>query len=623
MHGFDDFLNKFQISETHFILAIFALQQFQFNSFQSGEPNIISIGIPIANRTSIYSSTIGYFVNPHAIPILLPSSNDSFHDFCAQIRDTVLEILSHSSVPFELVVRQLKPKREKNKSPIFQQMLIFEDLRNPKSFNHFKVEEIDSNEAKLDQTWRIKRIENDKLEIHVEFIKDLFKEETITKSIESFKMFTMKALEEKIVKIDDFFEDSISAPEELIENLWKEILEVDKIEKNANFFEEGGHSLLAARLTSLINNKLGIKASINLLFEYQTLKEYIEAIKMLQMNYNAQKQNIETRRKVFNETEFQPVNPLQIPLLELLRKATEANNVSLLKAYVNQIYIQCPNGVKSDEIKIVLEQLMQRHPVLKTKFGYKKNDNLTIFEYHQQINDLEYCKRFILPSSKFKLMNIFEDSVFRAFFDETKDILMLEISHLVSDGHSMNVLAKDLFALFTNQQHLLPSLTVNYQTFNDIFFDSAKQQTKEQLEFWSKMFHNNIYSQIETDLIEKDFDYSSGIISKTFVNANSTLAQAVKAYQCSPLTLILYSFAFRFREKLQDFNSSLKIAFCKDMRPSEEYYNCIGFFVNTLIIPIAKTDKIYDIEQKVKNSQKFSWITCWIILQKLMHRMKN
>uniref|UniRef100_A0AC34F390 Carrier domain-containing protein n=1 Tax=Panagrolaimus sp. ES5 TaxID=591445 RepID=A0AC34F390_9BILA len=605
--GIDDFLSRFQISETHFVLAIFALQQFG-NKFQSNTDNNISIGLPFANRTSTFSSTIGYFVNAHAIPILLPSSTESFHDFCIQIRDTVLEILSHSFVPFEIVVRQLKPKREKNKSPIFQQMIIFEDLRNPRSFNNFKVEEMDSKEAKLDQTWRIKRIQNDKLEIHVEFIEALFNEETIAKTVENFKAFTAKVLEGKIEKIGDFFDDPKTAPEEIIENLWKEILELDKIEKDANFFEEGGHSLLAARLTSMTNNKFGIKASINLLFEYQTLEEYIEAIKMLLINDNDKKQDI-LIEKILRENQFTqkfPANPLQIPLLELIRKATEAANVSLLEAYINQIHIQCPNGIKIDKIKNLLEQLMERHTVLRTKFGYKKIDGSTIFEYHQEINDLEYCRKFLFPSSKLTTMNIFNDSVFRAFFNE--GILTLEISHLISDGHSMNILVKDLSTLFSNKP--LPFLSANYQHFNQIFYENAHQLKKEQKEFWSKMFqHENNYSQIETDFIEKDFDYSSGTISKTFLNANSNLAESVKSYHCNPLTLILYSFAFRFREKLQNFNAPLRIAFCKDMRPSEDYYNCIGFFINTLIIPIEISDTIFDIDQKIKNAQKYSWIT--------------
>uniref|UniRef100_A0A914Q302 Carrier domain-containing protein n=1 Tax=Panagrolaimus davidi TaxID=227884 RepID=A0A914Q302_9BILA len=274
INGFDEFLNKFQISETHFVLAIFAIHQFS-NSLSTE----ISIGLSFANRTTTFLSTVGYFVNAHAISILRPSPTDSFQDFVIQIKETVLEILSHSSTPFELVVRQLKPKREKNKSPIFQQMIIFEDLRNPKLSENIEITELDSIEAKLDQTWRIKRTGNGKFEIHVEFIQDLFKEETIAKSVESFKMLSRKTLESKIVRISDFFENEI--PKTIIENFWKEILEIDKIEENSNFFEEGGHSLLAARLTSMINSKLGIKVSLNLLFEHQTLKEYTDAIEKL------------------------------------------------------------------------------------------------------------------------------------------------------------------------------------------------------------------------------------------------------------------------------------------------------------------------------------------------------
>jgi thioesterase domain-containing protein/acyl carrier protein len=67
--------------------------------------------------------------------------------------------------------------------------------------------------------------------------------------------------------------------EKLISKIWCESLKKEKIDLNADFFEIGGHSLLAVKVLSQIEKELDKKFPLNIIFKYPRiadLSEYIE-----------------------------------------------------------------------------------------------------------------------------------------------------------------------------------------------------------------------------------------------------------------------------------------------------------------------------------------------------------
>jgi hypothetical protein len=59
--------------------------------------------------------------------------------------------------------------------------------------------------------------------------------------------------------------------EESLAALWRELLKVDRVGANDNFFLLGGHSMLAAQLRARIHQSLGVELPLGAIFEDQTL----------------------------------------------------------------------------------------------------------------------------------------------------------------------------------------------------------------------------------------------------------------------------------------------------------------------------------------------------------------
>jgi amino acid adenylation domain-containing protein len=85
----------------------------------SGQQDIL-VGSPTAGRNRAeFESLVGYFLNPVVFRGRL-QPGISFREFLDQVRQTVLDGLTHQDFPFPLLVERLQPPRDPSRSPVFQ-----------------------------------------------------------------------------------------------------------------------------------------------------------------------------------------------------------------------------------------------------------------------------------------------------------------------------------------------------------------------------------------------------------------------------------------------------------------------------------------------------------------------
>ncbi|MDB6063058.1 MAG: putative peptide synthetase protein [Verrucomicrobiaceae bacterium] len=95
----------------------------------SGQRDII-VGTPISGRNfTEINDLIGFFVNALTLRDQLEPAQ-SFVEFLQQVKQTCLNGFAHQEVPFEQLVEKLNPLRDSSRSPIFQVMLMYQDISN-------------------------------------------------------------------------------------------------------------------------------------------------------------------------------------------------------------------------------------------------------------------------------------------------------------------------------------------------------------------------------------------------------------------------------------------------------------------------------------------------------------
>ncbi|HEX8189187.1 MAG TPA: amino acid adenylation domain-containing protein [Pyrinomonadaceae bacterium] len=74
------------------------------------------------------------------------------------------------------------------------------------------------------------------------------------------------------------YEGPRTGDEELLAGIWAEVLELPRVGIRDNFFEIGGHSLLALQIISRVEDAFGVKLPMREVFESPTVAEQVEAI---------------------------------------------------------------------------------------------------------------------------------------------------------------------------------------------------------------------------------------------------------------------------------------------------------------------------------------------------------
>jgi amino acid adenylation domain-containing protein len=100
-----------------------------------------------------------------------------------------------------------------------------------------------------------------------------------------------------------------TALEQVLAELWSEVLEVPAVGVRDNFFEIGGHSLLAMRLVSLVRDLLGVELPLRALFEAQSVEALAQALR-------AQRPDIEASARRLLEIAELPESAVEAMLRE-------------------------------------------------------------------------------------------------------------------------------------------------------------------------------------------------------------------------------------------------------------------------------------------------------------------
>ena len=174
--------------EENATLFMALLAAFQTLLFRYCAQPHLATGIPVAGRSSPeVQDLIGFFVNTLVLPADF-TGDPSFRQLLKQTRQRTLDALSHQDLPFELLVKELRPERTLAYTPLFQVMFAFQNAPRPElAFAGLAVSnfDVEIRTSMFDMTlfaWE----KPDGLLATLEYSTDLFDAETIERMLRQF-----------------------------------------------------------------------------------------------------------------------------------------------------------------------------------------------------------------------------------------------------------------------------------------------------------------------------------------------------------------------------------------------------------------------------------------------------
>ncbi|MDQ1355213.1 MAG: hypothetical protein QG657_5523, partial [Acidobacteriota bacterium] len=275
--------------------------------------------------------------------------------------------------------------------------------------------------------------------------------------------------------------------QERLVDIWSQVLGVEKesIGINADFFQLGGHSLNATMVISRIHKEFNVKVPLAEIFNSPTIKGLSEIIKGLEED---RFESIELSEK--KEYYFLSYAQKRIyTALQLQADSTSYNLATILRL---------TGELDCERLHDAFRQLIERHEALRTSFEIIGNEPIQkIHDKHDVEFTIEYRSSgegLTTLKNNIRAFNLTRAPLLRVLLSQTGNhefAMMMDISHLISDGISSMLMLKELMTLYNKQE--LPLLNIQYKDFSE--WESRLFRTgyiKKQEDFWIDVFKGEL-----------------------------------------------------------------------------------------------------------------------------------
>lgn len=377
------------------------------------------------------------------------------------------------------------------------------------------------------------------------------------------------------------------APQSVLEKalclLFEEVLSIEQVGADEDFFHLGGHSILATQLLLKIRQQFQANITISAIFENPTVEMLARKLEQQQVEDKPvmiQKQKLKRPQRIplsFNQRSLWFLHQLEGP--------SPTYNIPLVLTFKQKINVA--------KFKRAVQAVAKRHEILRTKYPAldgvpyqliveepvhfevvtvgKENEASTIEQATRYAFDLQHEIGF-----KVTIIN--------------EMIAVFVMHHISSDGWSLATLMDDLQTAY---EETLPPLPIQYadfslwqQNFLESKTDGVTLQDRELL-YWKKRLEG-IPDEIEllADRKRQPNPQAQGDVLKFVIPSelHQQLLQLAKDYNVTLYMILLGAFS-AMATKLgagEDIVVGSPVA----GREEEETFDLIGMFINTLVMRV-------------------------------------
>jgi acyl carrier protein len=280
-----------------------------------GEPDTV-VGVPVAGRSDPRTrDVLGFFVN--VLPLRADLAADPpFAELLRAVGAGAREAYAHQDVPFDQLVEGVRPPREPGRHPVYQTILNYrtydvagagweglEALHYPRPW---------SGGTAVDLTLIVEK-DGPALRVRAEYALDLFEPATVARWADELLALLAEIARDPARRVSHLIGRPLfDAPEtvrpevvrgELVRRpseaaraadaddrsetqarlcvLWEALLRTDRVGLDDEFYDLGGHSVLAIRLLNRVSESFAVDVPVEALFEDVTVRRLAERIDAL------------------------------------------------------------------------------------------------------------------------------------------------------------------------------------------------------------------------------------------------------------------------------------------------------------------------------------------------------
>jgi amino acid adenylation domain-containing protein/non-ribosomal peptide synthase protein (TIGR01720 family) len=282
--------------------------------------------------------------------------------------------------------------------------------------------------------------------------------------------------------------------EAMLHELWIELLGIENIDANDNFFHIGGHSLLSIKLISRVNKIFSRNFRITVIFENPTIRSLAKYIEDNNFESNLSQGALTPQRR-----------DSKIPLSFAQQRLWIMYQLSPDVALYNMpSCFKLSGNVNEEALEKTINKILNRHAILRVCIieedgipyqVIKSKKQFCLADNSIQLSDCEVSNYIA------KLVNspidIYKDDLIQIKYISTnnnRNYILFNLHHITSDGWSLSV----LFNEFSDQYNAyvlddsrfdLQAKIIDYFDYT-IFEKNSLPPKKQQIDYWTKVLRD-------------------------------------------------------------------------------------------------------------------------------------
>lgn len=385
-------------------------------------------------------------------------------------------------------------------------------------------------------------------------------------------------------------------------SIWKEVLGLDKVSVNDNFFRIGGDSILSIQVSSRIR-QAGFSCQVKDIFDHKTISKLAE-----HLNKKKTEVSLQTEQGILRgELGLLPIQEWFIGKVN--KKEFVASD------YFNQSFLMKVPVLEINKLEKIINALVSYHDVLRISYVKeidKKTNEVRWTQFYNEQIELPELK--VLDVSKYDEaeihsilsrwqsgFNLEEGPLFQTGYlfgyEDGSARIYFALHHMIVDAVSWRILTEDVKTLYEGKA--LPAKGSSYRQWVSSIEAYSKQHASEK-NYWKEQLKGMPSYQIESQEVELFESHCE--LDKDLTR--SLLQEASNAYHTEVNDLLLTALAYALR----DINGNdiqgitLEGHGREDIDQSIDHSHTLGWFTTIFPVKLEIKDNLKESIQCIKDN---------------------
>jgi len=384
--------------------------------------------------------------------------------------------------------------------------------------------------------------------------------------------------------------------EEVLASIWADVLSTELVGVRDNFFELGGHSLLATQVAARAREAFNIEVPVTYLFEQPSLEGFAALIdEAVTAGRGLQAPPIES---VSRDSEL-PLSFAQERLWFLYQLEPDS------AAYHMMTVLRLGGELDREALERSLSEVVMRHEVLRTRFEIVEGQPVVVIDdpapfklavtdlRHLGADEREEAARRLAATEQETQFDLAHGPLLRVRLLQLADdeqVLLVTLHHIIADGWSIDILSRELVALYTafaaGEPSPLAEPRLQYVDFAAWQRQLLRGEALEtQVSYWRRQLGDNPPAlQLPADRAPSDLPSYRGANQNAVISEDVT--QALRALSQREGATLFMTVLVAFKLLLSRLSGQEDVIVGTPIagRSRTETEGLMGLFLNTLVL---------------------------------------